>query len=87
MSGCLQVQMVADAGYSPSSTPLVIPRHSTMRLGRALDVVTRFSAARLRCIQFVPLSYSWAKEVSITDDGENLRILHSRYPTEESWLQ
>jgi hypothetical protein len=58
-----------------------------MRLGQVLDVATRFSAARLRCMQFVPLSYSWAKEVSMTDDSESLRILHSRYPTEESWLQ
>jgi hypothetical protein len=27
------------------------------------------------------------EEYSITDDGESLRILHSRHPTEESWLQ
>ncbi len=64
--------MVANASHSPSSTPLVIPKHSTMRLGRVLDVATRFSGARHRCIQFVPLNYSWVKEVSITDDGENL---------------
>jgi hypothetical protein len=37
-------------------------------------------------MQFVPLNYSWVKEVSITD-GESLRLLHSWYPTEESWLQ
>ena len=87
VSESLQVEMVADAGHSPSSTPLVIPRHSTMRLGRVLDVATRFSAARLRCMQFVLLNYAWAEEESITNDGESSRVLHSRYPTEESWLQ
>lgn len=44
-----------------------------MRLDRVLDVATRFSGARLRCTEFVPLNYSWGKEVSITDDGENLK--------------
>jgi hypothetical protein len=43
-----------------------------MRLDRVLDVATRFSGARLRCKQFVPLNYSCVKEVSITDDGESL---------------
>lgn len=43
-----------------------------MRLDRVLDVATRFSGARLRCTQFVPLNYSWIKEVSITDDGGSL---------------
>ena len=47
-----------------------------MRLDLVLDVATRFSGARLRCMQFVPLNYSWVKEVSITD-GESLRLLHS----------
>jgi len=55
-----------------------------MKLGRVLDVATRFSAARRRCMQFVPLSYSWVKEDPIIGDGERLRILHSRYPTKES---
>ena len=64
--------MVAYASHSPSSTRLVIPKHSTMRLGRVLDVATRFLGARLRCIHFVLLNYSWVKEVSITDDGESL---------------
>ena len=77
---------MAKTSHSPSSTPLVIPKHSTMRLDRVLDVATRFSGARLRCMQFVPLNYSWVNEVSITDDGESLN-LHSRYPTEGSWLQ
>jgi hypothetical protein len=82
----VQPQMVANASHSPSSTPLVIPKHSTMRLDLVLDVATRFSGVRLRYMQFVPLNYSWVKEVSITD-GESLRILHSWYPVEESWLQ
>ena len=63
---------MTNARHSPSSTRLVIPKHSTMRLDRVLDVATRFSGARLRCMQFVPLNYSWVKEVSITDDGESL---------------
>jgi hypothetical protein len=87
VSESLRVQMVADASHSPSSTPLVIPRHSTMRLGRVLDVVTRFSAARLRCMQFVLLNYAWAEEDSIINDGESSRVSHSRYQTEKSWLQ
>lgn len=69
--------MVANASHSPSSTPLVIPKNSMMRLGRVLDVATRFSVARLRCIHFVPLNYSWVKEVSITDDGESLNSAFS----------
>ena len=73
----MQLQVVANASHSPSFTPLVIPKHSTMRLDLVLDVATRFSGARLRCMQVVLLNYSWVKEVSITDDGESLTILHS----------
>jgi hypothetical protein len=58
-----------------------------MRLGQVLDVATRFSAARLRCMQFVLLNYAWAEEDSITDDGESLRVPDSRFPNGESWLQ
>ena len=73
MNSCTTTNgMVANASHSPSSTPLVIPKHSTMRLDRVLDVATRFSGARLRCMQFVSLNYSWVKEISITDDGESL---------------
>jgi hypothetical protein len=61
----LLCKRLADTSDSLNFTLLAIPRHSMTRLGRVSDVVTRSSAVRLRCMQFVLLNYLRTEGVSI----------------------